>query len=218
TGVGSSPSSQWDFWGSTLVTSSYVRLTPDERSKQGSIWNTVPVYLKDWEMHVQYKIHGSGKKDLHGDGIAIWYTKERLHPGPIFGNQDHFVGLALFVDTFRNDLLGMDRSFPYISAMVMIDIDDKNEWKECIDIRGVHLPTGYYFGASAATGDLSDNHDIISMKMYQLMVDHTPDEDSMDWTKIEPSTILMILLVTSEAHLLLAGRSSCFCYVLYWEL
>lgn len=41
TGVGSSPSSQWDFWGSTLVTSSYVRLTPDERSKQGSIWNTV---------------------------------------------------------------------------------------------------------------------------------------------------------------------------------
>uniref|UniRef100_A0A3B4B1J4 L-type lectin-like domain-containing protein n=1 Tax=Periophthalmus magnuspinnatus TaxID=409849 RepID=A0A3B4B1J4_9GOBI len=33
--------SQWDFWGSTLVTSSYVRLTPDERSKQGSIWNTV---------------------------------------------------------------------------------------------------------------------------------------------------------------------------------
>lgn len=36
-GVGS----QWDFWGNTLVTTSYVRLTPDERSKQGSIWNTV---------------------------------------------------------------------------------------------------------------------------------------------------------------------------------
>lgn len=32
---------QWDFSGSTLVTSSYIRLTPDERSKQGSIWNTV---------------------------------------------------------------------------------------------------------------------------------------------------------------------------------
>ncbi|CAL9707483.1 unnamed protein product [Knipowitschia caucasica] len=71
---------QWDFWGSTLVTSSYVRLTPDERSKQGSIWNTVPCYLKDWEMHVQFKIHGSGKKNLHGDGIAIWYTRDRLHP------------------------------------------------------------------------------------------------------------------------------------------
>lgn len=36
-----------------------------------------------------------------------------------------------------------------------MDVDDKNEWKECIDIGGVRLPTGYYFGASAATGDLS---------------------------------------------------------------
>ena len=37
----------------------------------------------------------------------------------------------------------------------MEDVEDKNEWKECIDIGGVSLPTGYFFGASAATGDLS---------------------------------------------------------------
>lgn len=40
-------------------------------------------------------------------------------------------------------------------VQVMVDVDDKNEWKECIDIGGVRLPTGYFFGASAATGDLS---------------------------------------------------------------
>lgn len=34
-------------------------------------------------MHVQFKVHGSGKKNLHGDGIAIWYTKDRLHPGNV---------------------------------------------------------------------------------------------------------------------------------------
>lgn len=38
---------------------------------------------------------------------------------------------------------------------VMTDLEDKNEWKNCIDITGVRLPTGYYFGASAGTGDLS---------------------------------------------------------------
>ncbi|KAM8733541.1 vesicular integral-membrane protein VIP36 isoform 2-T2 [Acanthopagrus schlegelii] len=226
---------QWDFSGSTLVTSSYVRLTPDERSKQGSIWNTVPCYLKDWEMHVQFKVHGSGKKNLHGDGIAIWYTKDRLHAGPVFSNNAHFHGLAVFIDTYSNDD-ATDRSFPYISAMVnngsvsydhgkdgrsselggcsaeirnrehdtylairyskgrltiMVDVDDRNEWKECIDIGGVRLPTGYFFGASAATGDLSDNHDIISMKLYQLMVEHTPEEENLDWTKIEPSVSLL---------------------------
>lgn len=46
-GVGAGPSSQWDFGGSTLVTSQYVRLTPDERSKQGSIWNTVVSVFAD---------------------------------------------------------------------------------------------------------------------------------------------------------------------------
>lgn len=33
----------------------------------------------------------------------------------------------------------------------------------------------------------ADNHDIISMKLFQLMVEHTPDEENIDWTKIEPS-------------------------------
>lgn len=45
----------------------------------------------------------------------------------------------------------------YVCVQVMVDVDDKNEWKECIDIGGVRLPTGYFFGASAATGDLSGN-------------------------------------------------------------
>lgn len=48
-----------------------------------SVSGLQPCYLKDWEMHVQFKVHGSGKKNLHGDGIAIWYTKDRLHPGNV---------------------------------------------------------------------------------------------------------------------------------------
>jgi len=38
---------------------------------------------------------------------------------------------------------------------VSIDIDGENKWKPCFTVDGVRLPTGYYFGASAATGDLS---------------------------------------------------------------
>jgi mannose-binding lectin 2 len=29
----------WDFLGSVMVTGSYVRLTPNEQSKQGALWN-----------------------------------------------------------------------------------------------------------------------------------------------------------------------------------
>nr|KAF6480604.1 lectin, mannose binding 2 [Molossus molossus] len=90
-----------------------------------------------------------------------------------FRNRDHDTFLAVRYSRGR--------------LTVMTDLEDKNEWKNCIDITGVRLPTGYYFGASAGTGDLSDNHDIISMKLFQLMVEHTPDEENIDWTKIEPS-------------------------------
>ncbi|CAH2277422.1 Vesicular integral-membrane VIP36 [Pelobates cultripes] len=234
-GVGSSSMPLWDFSGSTMLTSQYVRLTPDERSKEGSIWNRIPCFLKDWELHVQFHVHGSGKKNLNGDGFALWYARDRLQPGPVFGNRDKFHGLAIFLDTYPNDET-TERVFPYISVMVnngtveydhskdgrsaelagctvdirnrnhdtflavrysrgrltvMTDIEDKNEWKNCVDISGVRLPTGYFFGASAATGDLSDNHDIISMKLYQLMVEHSPDDENIDWTKIEPSVSLL---------------------------
>lgn len=38
---------------------------------------------------------------------------------------------------------------------ILLDIDGKHEWRDCIDIPGVHLPRGYYFGVSSVTGDLS---------------------------------------------------------------
>lgn len=30
----------WDFTGSTMVTTNYIRLTPDIQSRSGSLWNT----------------------------------------------------------------------------------------------------------------------------------------------------------------------------------
>lgn len=51
---------------------------------------------------------------------------------------------------------------------VSTDLEGKNAWKECFKVHNVLLPTGYFYGASATTGDLSDNHDIIAIKMYEL--------------------------------------------------
>ncbi|OQV15871.1 Vesicular integral-membrane protein VIP36 [Hypsibius exemplaris] len=203
---------QWDFTGSTMVTSNFIRLTPDQQSKQGAIWNSVPCYTTKWEFQVQFSVHGTGR-DLYGDGFAIWYTKTRMQLGPVFGNQDLFSGLAVFLDTYNNHNGPHNHEHPFVSAMVnngsavydhdrdgthtqlagcaakfrgkshpthiairyepsvlkvSLDIDGKNQWTECFRVEGVELPTGYYFGVSAATGDLSDNHDIVSLKFYNL--------------------------------------------------
>ncbi|KAI8777721.1 vesicular integral-membrane protein VIP36-like [Biomphalaria glabrata] len=215
---------QWDFLGSTMVTNNYIRLTPDRQSKMGAIWNNVPCIVRSWELHIQFKVHGSGKS-LFGDGFAVWYTKDRMIAGSIFGNSDPFTGLGIFLDTYSNHNGPHNHNHPYISAMVSngslkydhdtdgthtqlagceaqfrnknyetylavrydgnteqltvsTDIDNKSGWKECFSVNGIKLPLGYFFGVSAATGDLADNHDIISIKFYDLDTEESKKSSS----------------------------------------
>ncbi|KAI5645620.1 legume-like lectin family domain-containing protein [Phthorimaea operculella] len=91
----------WDFLGSTIVTTNYVRLTPDLQSKSGALWNTVPCYTRNWEVQIQFKVHGKGK-ELFGDGMALWYVRDRMQSGPVFGSKDYFHGLAVILDTYSN--------------------------------------------------------------------------------------------------------------------
>lgn len=220
----------WDFSGSTIVTSTHIRLTPNEQSKQGAIWNSQPVRTRHWELQIQFRVTGSAK-DLYGDGLAIWYVKDRMIPGPVFGSKDYFSGLAIVADTYSNHNGPHNHNHPYLSAMInngtmhydhdrdgthtMIggcevkfrnfahdtfisiryendvltvthDLDNKRAWEPCLKVEGVKLPTGYYFGASAATGELSDQHDIISMKLYEL--DAPEGSETGDRADIEPSS------------------------------
>ncbi len=43
----------------------------------------------------------------------------------------------------------------HIYIQIYTDILGTGQWKECMSVDGVQLPTGYYFGITAATGDLS---------------------------------------------------------------
>uniref|UniRef100_A0A336MAH6 CSON014351 protein n=1 Tax=Culicoides sonorensis TaxID=179676 RepID=A0A336MAH6_CULSO len=240
----------WDFFGSTMVTSNFIRLTSDVQSQRGSLWNQVPVMSRNWDIVVSFKVHGKGK-ELFGDGMAIWYAKDRLTDGPVFGSKDYFSGLAIILDTYSNHNGPHNHQHPYISAMVnngsltydhdrdgtltqlsgcegkfrnfdyetRIRIKYENdvlsgEWnliwffchnnknffikfqqfsrtlkinnngvRNCFVVEGVKLPTGYFIGASSATGDLTDAHEINSIKFYEL--EHV--SDGVDRTKIIPS-------------------------------
>ena len=54
--------------------------------------------------------------NLHGDGFALWLTKQRASPGPVFGSVDRFEGFGIFFDTYKNGRAGA--SFPYVLAMM----------------------------------------------------------------------------------------------------
>ena len=57
--------------------------------------------VRNWELQVQFKVSGS-TKDLYGDGFAIWYVRDRMQGGPVFGSRDYFSGLAIVADTYSN--------------------------------------------------------------------------------------------------------------------
>lgn len=80
---------------------------------------------------------------------------------------------ALASIKYENDVLSMKTDF-----------ESTGEWNECFTVRGVILPTGYHIGVSAATGELSDNHDIISIKTVMIP---SSAPDSEDRRNILPS-------------------------------
>ncbi len=61
---------------------------------------------------MEFKIHG--KNQLYGDGFAMWLTKERAKPGPVFGSADNFEGLGIFFDTYKNNRPGV--VFPFVDG------------------------------------------------------------------------------------------------------
>ncbi|KAF7256839.1 hypothetical protein EG68_04242 [Paragonimus skrjabini miyazakii] len=58
---------------------------------------------------------------------------------------------------------------------------------ECFTVEDVDLPIGYYFGISAATGDLSDAHNIHSIRTFEVDVPLSAQELVRDPSRIEPS-------------------------------
>ncbi|KIH43985.1 hypothetical protein ANCDUO_26002, partial [Ancylostoma duodenale] len=49
----------WNIQGSSMVTSQQIRLTADEQSRRGAIWNMQQVWSRDWEFQVSFKVTGS---------------------------------------------------------------------------------------------------------------------------------------------------------------
>jgi len=223
----------WEVGGSTFISNDHIRLTSDNPSQSGYIWSRMPVFVRDWEIHLHFSVHGSNSR-LFGDGFAFWYSAQRATDGNVFGSPDHFRGLGIFFDTYANQNGEHSHEHPYISVQVnngsmsydhdkdgthtelggctshfrgvedadtvvairylgskkrltiQFDVEGENIWSDCLDEEGVVLPTGLFLGMSAQTGDLSDNHDIISMKFYELD-DEDDDKDPSEYTLLEPN-------------------------------
>ncbi|KAF8652281.1 hypothetical protein AX16_004470 [Volvariella volvacea WC 439] len=106
----------WDFGADAYVnTNKHIRLTRLKPSQMGWLWSRLPLTATNFVLEVEFKISGESSH-LFGDGLAIWLTKERALPGPVFGSKDRFTGLGIFLDTYSNSRHSY--SFPRVNAML----------------------------------------------------------------------------------------------------
>ncbi|GFV21946.1 VIP36-like protein [Trichonephila clavipes] len=258
--AGNAHLAHWDLSGTAHLAETAIRLTPDEASAQGAIWNNYPLMSNDWEFHIQFHIHGKGVH-LNGNGMAFWYAKEPLTPGHVFGSKDYFSGLGIFIDTVENAAAPHNHRHPYLSAVVnngsfpyhhdeqgtagqiggchlqarnlewptklaisyisdvltvYLDTQGTETWTQCFRAVGVHLPTGYFLGASASTGEHSDNHDIVSITTLDNIIPEKVWEDRN--LLIPHAEFLEIPFVeaTAKAEADAAGSDSLFGKVVYF--
>ncbi|KAI9271807.1 legume-like lectin family-domain-containing protein [Phascolomyces articulosus] len=107
----------FDFGGDTLInTNRHIRLTSNRQSQQGYLWSRLPLTASNFEIEFEFNVEGQSGH-LYGDGMALWLTKQRSTPGPVFGSVDQFEGLGVFFDTYDNERAHR-HTFPYISAML----------------------------------------------------------------------------------------------------
>uniref|UniRef100_A0AC35TUI3 L-type lectin-like domain-containing protein n=1 Tax=Rhabditophanes sp. KR3021 TaxID=114890 RepID=A0AC35TUI3_9BILA len=205
----------WEITGDAIASSDQLRLAPSIKSRRGIAWNKKPFSSSEFfEVEIALKVTG---QRVGADGLAIWYTTQQGTLGPVYGANDQWNGLGIFLDSYENKVnTGNAKSgHPYISAMIndgtriydhatdgaaqilagcqrdyrnkpypvklkieyynnllTVHVSDGNSqqprYEPCIRVEHVFLPKNGFFGISATTGGLADDHDVMEFSTFSL--------------------------------------------------
>jgi mannose-binding lectin 2 len=212
----------WRVGGDVEIRKHFIRLTPDRQSRKGAVWSTNPIRSRSMAAMLDFRIHGQAKT-FFGDGIGLWITQSsRWLEGDFHGISEHFKGIGIVFDTFKNTeygeshrdvmvvfnngdkshdqlletMVGCDMNVRYQSSradfnaltdqsrvmvhvkennMLVIDVDPKgnNNWIECTVKNQLPFDANWleeaYVGITASTGSLADNHDLLSLHVYETL-------------------------------------------------
>ncbi|KAK6728490.1 hypothetical protein RB195_005868 [Necator americanus] len=104
----------WIVSGDAIASGEQLRLAPSMRSRKGIVWNKRPMQeSENFQIDVSLKVTGQGR--VGADGMAIWYTAQMGSIGPVFGANDFWTGMGIFLDSFDND---GQKNNPIIALMI----------------------------------------------------------------------------------------------------
>ena len=111
---------------------------------------------------------------MHNDGQHRFapsdhdHRKDHVNPGydgaNVFGELN---GCSARIRNTREPVL-MNVRYLGQRLTVTYKLESAKEWSSCFEVPKITLPSGYYFGFSAATGDLADDHDVMRITVTDL--------------------------------------------------
>ncbi|XDA85933.1 hypothetical protein R6Z07F_015690 [Ovis aries] len=215
----------WSHHGDAIPGLEEVRLAPSMRNRSGAVWSTTPVLFPAWEVEIQMRVTGPGRRGAQG--MAMWYTQGRGQVGPVLGAPDLGDGIGILFDSSAQDaqnspaihvlatdrhilyeplgdggslLLGScrqdfrNRPYPFraritywgqrlrVSLNSGLTPSDPDE--VCVDVGPLLLAPGGFFGVSAATSILADDHDVLSFLTFSLW-EPGPEPPSQPFLEME---------------------------------
>ncbi|KAF3356644.1 Serine/threonine-protein kinase BUR1 [Verticillium dahliae VDG1] len=180
--------SRWyDFGGDAIIrTDSYIRLASDRPSQSGWLFSRVPLTATNWEIEMG-PVFGAADRF---EGLGVFFdTYKNNRPGVVFpyvmamhgdgqtpydkdndGKASELAGCS--ARGIRNAAVPSRFKLTYFQdKLLKLELQYKSEgdWQLCFETRQPPaLPSIAYLGFSAETGELHDNHDIISVAAKNL--------------------------------------------------
>ncbi|XP_047592724.1 protein ERGIC-53-like isoform X5 [Lutra lutra] len=199
----------WSHHGDAMLGPEEVRLVPSMQNRSGAVWSRVPVLFSAWEVEMQMRVTGPGRRGARG--VAVWYTRDRGQVGSISEGPTSWDGIGILFDSsaedsqnspavrvlasdghtryeargdgagselgachwdFRNLLYPFRVRITYWGQRLRVSLNSGltlSDLEEvCVDTGPLLLAPGGFFGVSAATSTLADDHDILSFLTFSL--------------------------------------------------
>ncbi|KAJ3028642.1 UNVERIFIED_CONTAM: hypothetical protein HDU68_001223 [Siphonaria sp. JEL0065] len=103
----------YEYRDNAIASTDFVRLTSSLPNEVGAIWGEVANQHKEWQMHFSFRASGRGYAG--GDGIGLWYAKEKGVTGSAMGSKDKWNGLGLIFSTSSRS---ENRFTPFVYGVV----------------------------------------------------------------------------------------------------
>ncbi|ESO85090.1 hypothetical protein LOTGIDRAFT_168115 [Lottia gigantea] len=166
----------WTYGGDAFPSDDSMRITPSLRSKKGWIWTKNMINSENWQIDVTIRVSGRGRVGADGMqnnpyvmAVVNDGTKQFDHHNDGFNQQ-----LGGCLRDFRNKPYPVKIRVEYYQKALTVYYhngmtQNQNEFELCLRAVDVTLPKMGFFGVSAATGGLADDHDVISFLTHSLL-------------------------------------------------